>query len=120
MGWFFLKAKNTLLVGANSANVHLITKIFDRFSVKHKFNVVKDYAAAVDYLYKRGKYNDAETPDLIILNLNLSNEKDIEVIEKDEKLRLIPLICLNNFSRWLLNHSMLFKVLMDWTMLRWN
>ena len=110
---------NTLLVEANPANVRLITKVFDRFPVKHKFNVVKDYVTATDYLYKRRNFKEAETPDLIILNLNLSNKKGIEVIEaidKDEKLRLIPLICLNNFPRWwidVLNHSVLFKVLTD-------
>ena len=99
-----MKAKivDTLLVEANPVNVRLITKVFDRFAVKHKFNVVKDYTAAIDYLYKRGDFKGIETPDLIILNLNLSNKKGIEmikVIQKDEKLRLIPLICLNNFPR---------------------
>ena len=97
-----MKAKkivDTLLVVDNLANVRLITKVFDRFDVKHKFNVVKGYTSAMDYLYKRGNFKDTETPDLIILKLNLSTKKGmemIEAIEKDEKLRLIPLIRLKN------------------------
>ena len=94
-----IKIFETLLVESNVDNANLIMKVFARFSVKNKFYVVEDSAKALDYLYKRGNYKDAKTPNLIILSLNLPKESSMELINKindDKKLRLIPLICLNN------------------------
>jgi len=114
-----IKIFETLLVENNVGNARLIMKVFDRFIVKNKVHVVEDSVKALEYLYKRGNYKDAKTPDLIILSLNLPEESSIELLNKingDEKLRLIPIICLNNFPRWwidVLNHSVLFKVLTD-------
>ncbi len=94
-----IKIFETLLVENNIDNTHLIMKIFARFDVKNKFYVVEDGAKALDYLYKRGNYKDAKTPNLIILSLNLPKKSGMELLKKinnDKKLRLIPLICLNN------------------------
>ena len=95
-----IKIFETLLIENNINNTHIIMKIFARFTVKNKINVVEDSAKALDYLYKRGKYDDAKTPDLIILSSNLPKKNGMELCKKindDKKLRLIPLICLNDF-----------------------
>jgi two-component system, chemotaxis family, response regulator Rcp1 len=48
-------------------------------------------------LYKRGKYENCKTPQLILLDLNLPVKNGLEVLRKiktDNKLRLIPVIIL--------------------------
>lgn len=56
---------------------------------------VEDGYQALDFLFKRGKYSDAWTPDLIILNLNLPKEWGHGVLAKikqDPTLRRIPVV----------------------------
>jgi len=51
----------------------------------------------MQYLLKQGKYKNAETPDIIILDINLPkmNGKEVlEEIKKNESLRIIPVIML--------------------------
>ena len=62
--------------------------------------VVSDGEEALDYLYRRGAYADAERhpmPDLILLDLNLIRLNGIQVLEKihnDLQLQNIPVIVL--------------------------
>ena len=51
----------------------------------------------MDFLNKKGKFKDASTPDLVLLDLNLPKMNGFEVLEKiksDEHLKLIPVIVL--------------------------
>lgn len=54
-----------------------------------------DGQEAVDFLYRRGTYSEAERPDLILLDLNLPKKSGIEVlseINQDADLSTIAVI----------------------------
>jgi chemotaxis family two-component system response regulator Rcp1 len=59
--------------------------------------LVRDGEQAIDYLRKRGNYEDAPQPDLILLDLNLPKKNGAEVLEDiktDADLHSIPVIIL--------------------------
>jgi CheY-like chemotaxis protein len=59
--------------------------------------VVKDGEAAIQYLKKEGEYKDVETPDLILLDINLPKMNGLEVLEelkRDDSLKVIPVVIL--------------------------
>ena len=50
---------------------------------------------SLDFLYKKGEYESAPTPDLIILDINLPNisgHSVLEIVKNDPKLKIIPVI----------------------------
>ena len=60
-------------------------------------HVVSDGDSAMEFLHKRGRYADAPTPDLILLDLNLPGMDGREVlaaVKGDPLLRQIPLVVL--------------------------
>lgn len=59
---------------------------------------VKDGAAALDFLRRRGEYASARRPQLILLDINMPRITGLEaldVIKRDPDLRLIPVIVLS-------------------------
>jgi len=86
-----------LVVEDNPADARLVMEVFNEFDIKTRINVVRDGVKAIDYLYKRDKYKDHKTPNLIILDLNLPKKSGREVlkeIKKEDKLKLIPVVVL--------------------------
>ena len=73
---------------------------FEDHLVANKISWVEDGAAALDYLFRRGKYSDEKQypmPQLILLDLRLPKIDGIEVlkeIKQDETLRNIPVVVL--------------------------
>ena len=55
----------------NPADVLLITEAFKENRTPVHLNFVGDGEEAVDFLNRKGKYANAKTPDLILLDLNL-------------------------------------------------
>ncbi|MDN4015201.1 response regulator, partial [Chryseobacterium gambrini] len=58
-------------------------------------HVVDDGASALDFLHQRGEYADAPRPDLILLDLHLSDPDGVAVLtELDDRpeLRQIPVL----------------------------
>ncbi|GAB4312658.1 MAG: hypothetical protein Kow0019_11680 [Methanobacteriaceae archaeon] len=92
-----IKTISTLLLENNPVEARVIIKVFDKLADNYEFNVVKNSVVASDYLFKRGDYNEAKTPGLIILNRG-STELIIE-IKNDAKLNVIPLICINTQNK---------------------
>ena len=91
------KTVKILLVEDNSADARWIVEIFKDHKILNEIRVVTDGIEAIDYLYKKGKYTDASTPDLIILDLYLPRMNGHEVLKKiknDKKLKTIPTIVL--------------------------
>lgn len=92
-----LRIINILLVEDNPGDVRLTQEVFKEGKIKNILHVVMDGEEALDYLNKRGKYTTAETPDLVLLDLNLPKIDGREVLEEIKntpKLKRIPVIVL--------------------------
>jgi len=77
----------------------LLTKeAFEEIEFSENLSVVTDGEMAVDYLYKQGRYQNATTPDLIILDLNIPRIDGRELLAKiktDPGLKKIPVLVLS-------------------------
>lgn len=86
-----------LLVEDNPVDVMMTREAFDAGRVAHNLHVTEDGEEALDFLYKRGKYSSAPSPEIILLDLNLPRKDGREVlaeIKRDSSLRHIPVIVL--------------------------
>ncbi len=86
-----------LLVEDNPGDVRLAKEGLKESKITNNLHVVDDGVDAIDFLHKEGKYADAVTPDLILLDLNLPRKDGREVlaeIKADENLRRIPIVIL--------------------------
>ena len=86
-----------LLIEDNSGDVLLTKEAFEEIDYKDHINVARDGEDALDYLYKRGPYERAARPDLILLDLNLPRKDGrevLQVIKQDDSLKSIPVIVL--------------------------
>lgn len=60
-----------------------------------EFMHIKDGATAIDFLFKRGEYEKAKTPDIVILDLNLVDMNGLDVlsaIKESNEIKHIPVI----------------------------
>ena len=87
-----------LMVEDNPADVELTKEAFSEGKLSNTLYVVNDGEEALDYVYKRNRFADVETPDVILLDLNLPKINGREVLatlKGDEGLRSIPVIILS-------------------------
>jgi two-component system response regulator len=92
-----MKPIKILLVEDNPGDVLLARIAFEKSKFSVSMEVTMDGEEALDYLYKKGRFTDACTPDLILLDLNLPARSGSEIladIKNDEKLKVIPVIIL--------------------------
>ena len=88
-----------LLVEDNPDDIMFTRRAFKKGKIKNELHVVMSGEEALDFLYKKGKYEgkNVSTPGLILLDLRLPGISGYEVLEKvkgDGKLKLIPVIIL--------------------------
>ena len=94
-----------LLVEDNIQDIEITRRAFDKGRVRNELIVVRDGEEALDYLCRRGRYQDPATsprPGMILLDLNLPKVGGIEVlqqIKQDGDLRAIPVIVLTVSQR---------------------
>jgi CheY-like chemotaxis protein len=91
------KEISILLVEDNEGDIILTLEALKEAKIYNEINVVRDGDAALQYLNKEGEYQDAETPDLILLDINLPKMDGIEVLAKiksNEGLMVIPVVML--------------------------
>lgn len=93
--------KRILLVEDNEGDIVLTLKAFEKVNGHDFIDVVRDGEKAMQFLNKEGSFSDAETPSLILLDINLPKINGKEVLanlKNNQQLRLIPVIMLTTSS----------------------
>ncbi|WP_295335076.1 response regulator [Flavobacterium sp.] len=96
-----MKAVHILLVEDNEGDIILTLEAFEESKVKTNISVVKNGQDALDFLFKRAAFNAAETPDLILMDINIpifSGHDVLKIIKSDDILKTIPVIMLTTSS----------------------
>jgi CheY-like chemotaxis protein len=86
-----------LLVEDNDDDVLLTRHAFKKAAVPIQCEVAKDGREALQRLRKEPPYDDAATPDIILLDLNMprmDGRQLLAELKRDEQLRIIPTIIL--------------------------
>ncbi|HSM10950.1 MAG TPA: response regulator [Lysobacter sp.] len=92
--------KEILLVEDNPDDVELTRLAFEESKIANKLVVVSDGAAALDYLFARGRYADrdpAQLPSIVLLDLNLpkvDGREVLQAIRANESTRTLPVVVL--------------------------
>ena len=92
--------KIILLVEDNRSDEKLTALAFKKCGVSNEFVVVRDGAAALDYLFGTGPYAGRDTqvlPTVVLLDLNLPKIGGLEVLRRlraDERTKLLPVVIL--------------------------
>lgn len=86
-----------LLVDDEEADVELITGALRKHNLSNEINVARDGEEALDYLYRRGEFEQlqGEDPVLVLLDLKMPKLGGIEVLKtmkSDKKLKNIPVV----------------------------
>lgn len=90
-----------LMAEDNPADVDLTKECLARAKVANELHVVGDGEEAMAFLRKEGGHEEAPTPDLIFLDLNMPKKGGLEVLEElkaDAALRAIPVVVLTSSS----------------------
>ena len=90
-----------LIVEDNPGDVRLIQEAFRETQRAHRAVVARDGVEALDYLFRRGEFCDAQRPDLMLLDLNLPKKGGREVlseIKTDSTLLNVPVVVFSSSS----------------------
>ncbi len=88
-----------LLVDDNIGDVVLTKEALKGADFTNRVSIARDGFEALDCLRKTGKFANAPTPDLILLDINMPRKNGCEVLEeirRDERLKLIPVVILTS------------------------
>ncbi|MCK4568220.1 MAG: response regulator, partial [Candidatus Thorarchaeota archaeon] len=88
-----------LLIEDNPGDVRLIREAFKEAKVTNEIHSVLNGDDGMIFLRKEGEFSSAQTPDLVILDLNLPGKKGREILaemRKDSRLKAIPVIVLSS------------------------
>ncbi|SFQ78308.1 response regulator [Donghicola eburneus] len=90
-----------LLVEDNEGDIVIAEYAMRQAKLVNRMMIARDGDEALDVLFKRNGFEDAATPDLILLDLNLPKTDGFEVLEtiKSDKILLrIPVVVLTSSS----------------------
>lgn len=97
-----LKPVEILLVEDCEDDIQFLEETFAFSRVSNAIHVARDGADAIRYLRKEGKHRKAQTPNLILLDINLPEKNGFEVLREisaDPRLRNIPVVVLTGSDR---------------------
>jgi len=89
----------TILMADDDADDRLLLKeAFEENRLMNNLETVEDGEELLDFLHRRGKYENSEiTPGLVLLDLNMPRKSGLEALKEikaDEKLRRLPVVIL--------------------------
>ena len=96
-----LNPVHILLVEDNEGDIVLTMDAFEESKINTTISVVRNGQEAVDFLFKRGSFEQENKPDLILLDINipiLNGHEVLRVIKQDAELKKIPVIMLTTSS----------------------
>jgi len=93
--------KRILLVEDDPKDVELTLTALEEYRLANAVDVVRDGAEALDYLYRRRKFQTREggNPAVVILDLKLPKVSGLEVLRQvkaDAQLKLVPIVVLTS------------------------
>jgi CheY-like chemotaxis protein len=96
-----MKAGRILLAEDSSQDVELTLNALAENNITNSVDVARDGAEALDYLYKRGKFEGRQSgnPVLVLLDLKMPRMDGLEVlraVKADPRLRTIPVVVLTS------------------------
>lgn len=86
-----------LLIEDNEGDILLTTEAFEDAKILNSISIARDGYEAIQFLEKKGSYSQAQSPDLILLDVNLPKKNGHEVlqyIKSSDHLKHIPVIML--------------------------
>lgn len=97
-----IEAVDILLIEDNPTDVELTVRALKKNNVLNNIHIINDGAEALNYLFRKGKYENREVkdiPKLIILDIKLPKVNGLEILEKiksDDVLKVIPVVVLTS------------------------
>ncbi|MBN2261002.1 MAG: response regulator [Clostridiales bacterium] len=91
------KKINILLIEDNPGDVDLILYTFKKNRINNEIKAITSGEEALDFIFKRNNYENALSPDLIILDINLPKISGLEIlkeIKSHSETKMIPTIIL--------------------------
>lgn len=93
--------RHILLVEDSLADARLTQEVIRDCDSKVAVHWVRDGVEALDFLHRRSPYQDAPTPQLVLLDLNMprmDGRRTLQEMKRDDRLRLIPVVVLTTSS----------------------
>lgn len=97
-----------LMVDDDIGDTILTKSALSECGLDYNMSVVHDGTEALDFLQRKGKYESAPRPDVILLDLNMPSMGGHEVLEwikSDNDLKIIPVVILTTST----NHKDIIK-----------
>lgn len=94
-----LQPLRLLLVEDNPGDVMLFREAIKEYKIANQLAVVTDGEAALAYIRAEPPYEDAERPDLVLLDLNLprlDGQAVLAELKQDERTRTIPVVVMTS------------------------
>jgi len=86
-----------LLVEDNPGDIRLTQEAMKESKFNNNLSIATDGVEAMKFLHKKGEFENAPMPDLVLLDLNLPKMDGREVLEQmknDDELKKIPVVIL--------------------------
>lgn len=92
---------DVLLIEDDPGDELITREAFEHNKISNTLHVAHDGEEGLDFLYRRGGYENAPRPDLILLDLNLpkyDGRQLLETVKSDPDLNHIPVVVLTTSS----------------------